>query len=161
MIEPIVKEVTVPVDTGRAFQVFTEQFGDWWPVASHSLSASDGKRPKRVTMTPGTSGAIIEELHDGSTANWGLVTAWEPGKLLSFTWHLRRPTSQQTDIIVEFFPEGETSRIRLVHQGWEAMGKDGANAREQYLSGWDIVVARYVAAASAYAVKTRTDHPRS
>ncbi|WP_114286489.1 SRPBCC domain-containing protein [Candidatus Halocynthiibacter alkanivorans] len=148
MIDPIVKELTVPVAPERAFDIFTRQIAQWWPGASHSLSASDGKLPRNITMTPGVGGCIEEELYDGSRASWGVITEWQPGRKLAFSWHLRRPEAQQTHVSVEFSASGSGTLLRLVHSDWDNMGAEAAAAREQYQSGWDVVLIECFAGAA-------------
>jgi activator of Hsp90 ATPase-like protein len=140
MIEPVVKELTVPVAPARAFDIFTRQFAQWWPVASHSLSASDGKLPRSITISPGIGGCIEEELHDGSRARWGVTTNWQPGRKLAFSWHLRHPEAEQTHVCIEFLPSGSGTLLRMVHSDWDNMGAEAVSAREQYNSGWDHVL---------------------
>ena len=70
-VEPIVKELLISVDAKRAFEVFTQDIGRWWPLASHSISASAGKTARGVSMIPGVGGSIVEIMHDGSKATWG------------------------------------------------------------------------------------------
>ena len=36
-IDPVVATVTVPCEPARAFELFTERIGTWWPVAGHSV----------------------------------------------------------------------------------------------------------------------------
>ena len=141
MIEPVVKELIVAVDAKRAFEVFTKEFGRSWPLASHSVSASAGKSARSVSMAPGVGGAIVEVMHDGSELIWGTITEWEPDKRLAFTWHLQRPESEQTHVRVTFSAQGAGTKVRLVHSGWEAHGADATKNRDQYLSGWDYVLA--------------------
>ncbi len=148
MIEPVKKEITVPVPPAHAFKVFTDEFANWWPVASHSLSGSAGKLPKTVTVTPGIGGKIVEKMHDGSLATWGVISEWEPGRKLAFSWHLRCPKDEQTHVCVEFFPDGTGTRVSLIHWGWEAIGDDAASSREQYDSGWDFVLGECFAGAA-------------
>lgn len=141
MIEPLVKELLVKVNTKRAFEMFTQDIGQWWPLASHSISAGDGKTARSVSMTPGVGGKIIEVMHDGQTATWGVITQWEAGKSLTFSWHLRRPESEQTLVSVKFMDHGAGAKVRLIHSGWEAQGDAAADNREHYNSGWDFVLA--------------------
>ena len=145
MIEPIIKEITVAAAQSDAFEVFTAQFAFWWPLATHSLSANDGKLPKTVVLKPGIGGAIEEELFDGRKANWGSITEWDPSRKLAFTWHLHRLKNEQTHVSVEFIPVGDSTRIRLVHAGWDEIGKNAADSRAQYQTGWDVVLAGFVA----------------
>ena len=139
MTEPITKEITVPVGPDRAFDIFTNGMAKWWPLDSHSLSASTGKIAKDVVITPRIGGAIIETLHDGTTADWGLVTQWKPGQEIAFTWHLRQPKAEQTLVTVTFRPKGDGTLVRLIHSDWDNMGASGQAQRDQYNSGWDLV----------------------
>jgi hypothetical protein len=36
-VEAVRKSVTVPATPGRAFELFTARFGEWWPLATHSV----------------------------------------------------------------------------------------------------------------------------
>ena len=38
MIDPVEKEVWVPVQPEVAFRRFTEELRTWWPMATHSVS---------------------------------------------------------------------------------------------------------------------------
>ncbi len=58
----------VPAPPGRAFEVFTARFGDWWPLATHSVGA---KEAAGVIFGAGVGGMIVETLADGSTTAWG------------------------------------------------------------------------------------------
>jgi hypothetical protein len=146
LIDPVIKEITVLATPDRAFQVFTAELASWWPLDSHSLSAMAGNRAKDVIMQPGVGGKIIEHMHDGSTVNWGVITDWDPGKKLGFTWHLRNPQSEQTHITVDFTEQGDHTSVRLTHQGWDGQGLQGGANRAQYQSGWDQVFVQCYAA---------------
>ena len=83
MTDPITKTLTVPLSPDRAFKLFTEEMSDWWPLESHSLSAQDGEPAASVTVTPEKDGPVTETKPDGSTAKWGTVTEWQPGRALA------------------------------------------------------------------------------
>ena len=55
---PIRKSVTVAAPAERAFTLFTEGFGTWWP-ASHTIGAAP---VRTVTIEPRAQAAIIAQL---------------------------------------------------------------------------------------------------
>ncbi|MGR3468082.1 MAG: metalloregulator ArsR/SmtB family transcription factor [Shimia sp.] len=139
-LDPIVKTLTVPLPPARAFEAFTRDLGTWWPVESHSLSAADDKTPQAVRIEPREGGQIIETKHDGTTAPWGRITGWEPGRRLAMSWHVGRPEEEATFIDVRFEAQGTGTRIILIHDGWAALGAQASATRSSYTTGWDRVL---------------------
>lgn len=75
--------VNVPID--RAFRVFTEKMGDWWP-ASHHIA----KTPfVEVVVESRAGGRWFERDERGNECDWGRVLHWEPPKQLLVSWHLQ------------------------------------------------------------------------
>lgn len=64
----VIKTVAVPVDPDRAFTIFTDRLGDWWPLAAHSLFRQSAAG---VTLEPRLGGDIVEESETGERAVWG------------------------------------------------------------------------------------------
>jgi uncharacterized protein YndB with AHSA1/START domain len=145
VIEELRKEVVVPGATDRAFHVFTEGLGTWWPLLTHSVGQ---KSAVTVTMDCRPGGRIVERVADGSKHVWGTITAWDPPERVEFTWHPGRPADNPTHIEVTFVAEGDGTRVVLEHRGWERW-QDGAQYRANYETGWNPVLARFVGAASA------------
>jgi uncharacterized protein YndB with AHSA1/START domain len=144
-VEPLRKSVTVPAAPQRAFEIFTAHFGEWWPLATHSVGI---EQAAGVTFGAGVGGRITETLADGSTSVWGTVTAWEPPHRVAFSWHAGTPEAEATQVEVTFTRGGPASTVvRLVHSGWEHR-PDGASAREGYDSGWEPVISRYAEVAA-------------
>jgi uncharacterized protein YndB with AHSA1/START domain len=141
---PIVKTLEINKSAGRAFQIFTEEIGAWWPVSTHSRARQDqGDRTEAVTIEPRVGGRIFETLQDGRELDWGEVLAWEPGALVEFSWQLGHPAERSTQVAVRFEPIGDQAcRLTLTHSGWERLGSDGAGRRESYHSGWEEVFGR-------------------
>jgi len=139
-LDPIVKTLAVPVSPERAFDLFTENLAAWWPLDTHSLSAFDGDLPKEVTVEREKGGKILEEKPDGSVHPWGTITAWEPGARFAMDWHVGRPEAEATFLDVRFEAQGAGTRITLIHDGWAALGDDGAKVRGGYYTGWDMVL---------------------
>ena len=40
-VEPIVRSVTVRCDSERAFRLFTEEMGSWWPIQTHARAVTE------------------------------------------------------------------------------------------------------------------------
>jgi uncharacterized protein YndB with AHSA1/START domain len=142
-LAPLTKTVTVPAPVDRAFALFTERIGAWWPLATHSVGA---ERATAVEMQCHLGGQIVETVADGSTHVWGTLTDWAPPHRVAFTWHPGRGADEATRVDVTFAARDEGTLVTLVHDGW-AGRPDGARARQGYDTGWDIVLANLPAAA--------------
>jgi len=73
-----------------------------------------------------------------------IVLAFQPGKMLSFTWNA--PTlfpnvrTQRTHVVVRFFSEGdERTRVTLWHDGW-GEGEEWDHAFDYFTRAWQQVV---------------------
>jgi DNA-binding transcriptional ArsR family regulator/uncharacterized protein YndB with AHSA1/START domain len=148
-IEPVERRVTVKVSPERAFQVFTEGFGTWWPLGTHSIGIEEVEpgeapvAPETAVIEPREGGRVFERHADGTELGWGTVTAWEPPRRVVIAWNPSRQDRPTTEIEVTFTPEGEGTRVDLIHRGWERLGPRGADVREGYASGWPGVLAGY------------------
>jgi hypothetical protein len=40
-LAPLRKTIAVPLAQSRAFELFTGRFGEWWPLATHSVGLDD------------------------------------------------------------------------------------------------------------------------
>lgn len=69
--------ITVEVAQERAFQVFTEQMGSWWPFATKSIGSAE---PETAVVEPRAGGRWYERGIDGSECEWGKVIAYEPSE---------------------------------------------------------------------------------
>jgi hypothetical protein len=74
-IEPIRQAVTVQCDPGRAFDLFTNQMGTWWPVDSYSRAVSEFQhedaKVAELVFQARMGGSILERLTDGRILPWG------------------------------------------------------------------------------------------
>jgi uncharacterized protein YndB with AHSA1/START domain len=135
-LAPVVKTVLVAAEPARAFEVFTSRFGDWWPLATHSV---DGAKAKGVVLDCCEGGEVVETTGDGSREVWGTVVEWEPPERLALTWHPGQPAEEATRVEVAFAAEGTSTRVTLTHSGWDGRSA-GAEARASYDSGWNAVL---------------------
>lgn len=152
MIPPIEKDLTVPTTPERAFRLFWQEMGQWWPLATHSISGMNGTPAAGVKVEPRLGGTIAEIAPDGSLCPWGIITEWQEGAALAFTWQLNRPASEATQVRITFSTSDAGTRVRLVHSGWEARGASAAEDRANYDKGWNgVFLTAFAAAARAVA----------
>lgn len=141
---PLVKEVVVAVPAERAWTVFIDEIGAWWPVATHSI---EPERVKEIAFEGRDGGRIVERWDDGTEWSWGEVDVWDPPRRVRFSWHPSRAPAASTEVEVTFTPEADGTRVRLEHRNWELLGPRARELRAGYDRGWDFVLGRYTAAA--------------
>jgi uncharacterized protein YndB with AHSA1/START domain len=150
---PVRKTITVPATPERAFEVFTEQFGRWWP-----RDYSIGTVPMAdFVIEPAAGGRWYELGEDGSECVTGHVTAFEPPHRLVLAWHLDGKWAYDPDpahaseVEVRFVAEGEDStRVELEHRHFDRHGPDAPAVRGavEDPSGWDHCLNAYLALVS-------------
>jgi DNA-binding transcriptional ArsR family regulator len=142
-IDPVVKTLELEVTPEHAFDVFVNNMGAWWPVLTHSVAIEE---VQDVLVDDRVGGTIREVTRDGVEHEWGTITAYTEGERIQFTWHPGAPADQSTHVDVRFDAAGSGTRVTLLHTGWEVRGDDGKRIRDNYDSGWELVLAPYVAA---------------
>lgn len=130
----------------HAFEVWTTRVSAWWPKG-HSAS---GDPNTRVVLEPREGGRIFERTGDGTEIDWGEITLWSPPRRLGYSWHITRDRSDATDVELTFVDLGDgTTRLEIVHSGWERLGAQGREWREANTSGWGALIPNFVVAAEA------------
>jgi uncharacterized protein YndB with AHSA1/START domain len=121
---PIRKMVRVKVTQTRAFALFTQDFGKWWP-ASHSI----GKSPlKHAIVEQHAGGRWYEVGEDGSQCEWGKVLEWQPPNRILLAWQINSQWQFDADLLTEievrFHAEGEgLTRVELEHRFIDRYGE--------------------------------------
>jgi uncharacterized protein YndB with AHSA1/START domain len=135
--EAVRKTIVVDASPETAFRVFTDQIETWWPLATHGVFGDDAERLAFI------DGELVETAKDGRKEVWGRVLDWEPSRRLRMTW---RPgfdaDMADTELELRFAPEGEETRVELVHGGWERL-VNGATSRSNYDGGWVGVLEKF------------------
>jgi hypothetical protein len=146
-------EVTVPIDRERAFELFTEEIGTWWPSDTHKIAEG----PVTEVFEAREGGRWYELAEDGSQCTVGTILEWDPPSRFLMTWELTPPHWQRetdleraTKIEVRFDEADGGTRVALEHRGFEAYGEAGATMRGQVSGegGWPMLMERYVQVAS-------------
>jgi Activator of Hsp90 ATPase homolog 1-like protein len=139
-VEPVRRSVNVDRPVEDAFRVFTEEIGNWWPLGTHSKAADrDGVEAETAVLEGRTGGRLYERVSDGTEADWGKITVWEPPHRVAFEWHV---TGTPTEVEVRFAPEGDGTRVELEHRGFDRL-ENGSARRDSYHGGWGSVLGRY------------------
>jgi len=58
----------------------------------------------------------------------------------STRWSRARPARRSSISRIAFEASGASTRVRVVHSGWERLGVDAADTRASYASGWPTVL---------------------
>ncbi len=136
--EPTVrKTLVVEAPAARAFEVFTDPIGAWWPLGTHARST---ELAETAILQGREGGRASRRRRDADEADWGRVLVWEPPRRVVFTWEITQPA---TEVEVRFTPEGDATRVDLEHRGWERLGSEGEQRRQSYDEGWSYVLSRY------------------
>lgn len=117
--EPIQQSIHVDCPFEEAFRLFTEGFGEWWPLGAKS---KPGGRERRCEIEPGVGGRVLERSGSGVEHEWGTVTAWNPPSKLEFSWNPGGSRDGRQTVSVEFQKDADGTRVSLTHRGWQFAG---------------------------------------
>jgi len=144
VIEPLRLSYEIACAPEHAFEVWTTRVSTWWPKG-HSVS---GNPETCVVLEPRPGGRIFERTPDGTEIDWGEITLWNPPRRLGYLWYIKRDRNDATDVELTFVDLGDgTTRLEIVHTGWERLGAEGPAWRDANTSGWSALLPHFVAAA--------------
>jgi uncharacterized protein YndB with AHSA1/START domain len=150
-MEPIRRSVTVELDPERAFRLFTEEMGSWWPVEMHSRAVDEYReenlKVERIEFQTRVGGQVLEHMSDGRALPWGKVLAWEPPDRFVLGWHPSSSDRPPTEVEVRFTAAAEGTLVELEHRGWEHLGPAVDEVYGSYGAGWEPTLERFRAAA--------------
>ena len=150
---PVVRAITVATSRDRAFKVFTEQIGTWWPK-EYSIGDAD---MADFVVEPKVGGRWYEVGVDGGECDTGRVLVYEPPERVVFAWHLNGEwqfdpdPDHASEVEVRFVAEGPNSTlVELEHRGFERHGDTapGVHGAVSDSSGWNYCLERFAAAAA-------------
>ncbi len=140
MIEPLIEQFSVDCGLEAAFALWTEHTTLWWPK-SHKLT---GDPNAAVLIEARIGGRIYERASDGRELDWGEVQLWEPPGLLAYLWHIGVDRRAATQVEIRFSSlDAQTTKVRIVHSGWERLGDKGQSWRDRNARGWSGVLPLY------------------
>ena len=133
--------VTVGVDPGTAFSVFTEEIDRWYRRGLATMGGHLPARPATLRFEPGVGGRLLETGgEDPQERERGRVTVWEPGERLVFV----DGRGTEVDVTFEAIPDdgtdpagdgtGDRTRVVLEHRGLDQVPPEVAARLAKY--GW-------------------------
>lgn len=146
-----VRTVAVPIE--KAFRIFTESFGSWWPADYHIGAAELAT----AVIEPHVGGRWYEVGVDGSECDWGRVLVWEPPHRLVLMWQINgewqfdADPERASEIEIRFV-EGESGDtvVELEHRHIERLvAAQAAYDAVGGTGGWGSILDRFVTAVSA------------
>jgi uncharacterized protein YndB with AHSA1/START domain len=144
------RTIVVRAGRARAFAVFTEGIGTWWPPEHHILQAELAE----MVFEPRVGGRIVDRGVDGSECAWSRVLAYDPPDHfvmswdIGLDWQIETDPSRTSEIEVTFTDQGDgTTLVALEHRhldrhgdGWQGMRSAVADP-----NGWQVGLDRLAA----------------
>jgi len=131
----ITKSVVLPCRPDRAFALFTEHAGLWWPAERRHT------RDTASVIRMEASGRFFERSSDGTEVELGVVRLFEPASRLLLDWYPGTSRANPTQVEVTFEAVNDGTRV-TVHHGPGAAGPDVFNRNAAAYGGsWDVVLA--------------------
>jgi uncharacterized protein YndB with AHSA1/START domain len=151
-VEPIRQTVTVRCPPERAFKLFTEHMGTWWPVESYSRAVSEFKdedvRVERLEFQARKGGSVLEHLSDGRILPWAKIIGWHPPRRVLMAWRPHSSPEPPTEVEVTFTARGDGTIVDVEHRGWDRLSEDFREGLyDVYARGWITTLGLFAAAA--------------
>ena len=137
------RSVSVDAPIERAFSLFTDGIGTWWPPDHHIL---EGELADMV-FEPRVGGHVYDRGVDGSECRWARVLAYEPPNRVVFSWDINTSWQIETDlektseVEVRFTAEGpDRTYVELEHRHLDRHGAGWERVRDAVGSpnGWNL-----------------------
>jgi uncharacterized protein YndB with AHSA1/START domain len=135
--------ITVEAPIERAFSMFTEGIGAWWPPEHHILEAELAE----MVFEPYEGGHVFDRGTDGSECRWARVLTYEPPSRVVISWDINPRWQIETDpertseVDVRFTAEGpDRTHVELEHRNLDRHGEGWEQMRDAVGSpgGWDL-----------------------
>jgi hypothetical protein len=115
----------------RAFTIFTQEMGTWWPAGHHIIEAELAE----MRLEPHVGGRVYDVGVDGSECTWAHVLAYEPPGRFAFSWDItpawkvEPDPARRSEVEVRFIAVApDRTRVELEHRelqrhgdGWEEL----------------------------------------
>lgn len=133
--------IVVDASIDRAFSIFTDDIGTWWPSEHHILQSELSE----MVFEPRQGGHVYDRGTDGSECRWARVLAYEPPTRfviswdINMRWQIESDLERTSEVEVRFFSEGPSStRVELEHRNLERHGEGWEQFRDALGSpdGW-------------------------
>lgn len=145
MGDDVVLSYDLPCPASRAFLVYVDDIGSWWP----GHLTADPALFEGLRIEPRVGGRVYARYRD-EEVDWGEVSAIETGRRVQHTLTVPHRSAASTTVTVTFLDHDTGSRMTFRHTPWS-----GVDALGQTKFGeWPIILGHYVEA-----VRTASRHP--
>jgi uncharacterized protein YndB with AHSA1/START domain len=143
----VTRSIVVDAPVERAFNVFTEDIGSWWPPEHHIIQTMS-----HMVFEPKVGGHVYDVATDGSECRWSRVLAYEPPSRVVFSWDIstqwqvENDPSKTSEVEVRFVPEGDRrTRVEIEHRHLDRHGEgwEGIAAAVADTGGWELGLTRF------------------
>jgi uncharacterized protein YndB with AHSA1/START domain len=146
-------QITVPVDIDRAFSLFADRIGDWWPI-ENTFARVEGVPESLAGISIDTvaGGRWFERLTDGRALIWGRVIAFDRPNRLTLTWQIAADGRPEPDperastVDVTFTQSIDATTVSIDHRDFERHGPEAGQIWQQAMNsdeGWPKFLERY------------------
>jgi len=116
----VVVTTAVAPDASTTFALFAEDVNTWWKLGPRFRGPGGTLR-----FEPGEGGRLVQRDTDGSEFEFGRISVWKPGDRLVFGWRNRNfANGELTEVEVRFEAVGASTRVTVIHRGWDALRPD-------------------------------------
>lgn len=131
----VVKSVDLRCAPDRAFSLFTERAGEWWPADRRHL---EDNAPTVIRIE--SSGRFFERSSEGIEVELGVARVFEPPHRLLIDWYPGTGPASPTEVEVRFEAIDAGTRVTVTH----GPGRAGTEAFDRHAAGyarsWDLVL---------------------
>jgi uncharacterized protein YndB with AHSA1/START domain len=147
-------EIVVEAPIERAFSVFTEGIGSWFPPEYNLLPVPIAER----VFEPHVGGNVYDRGIDGSECRWGRVLAYEPPTRVVISWDINPQWQIETnpektsEVEVRFVTEAAgRTRVELEHRNLDRHGEGWEQSRDAVggEGGWPGCLQRFAEVVAA------------
>jgi uncharacterized protein YndB with AHSA1/START domain len=140
--------IVVEAAIERAFSVFTEGIGTWFPPEYNLLDVAIAER----VFEPRVGGRVYDRGEDGSECQWARVLAYDPPNRVVFSWDISpqwqivSDPEKTSEVEVRFISEAPgRTRVELEHRNLDRHGDGWEQVRDSVRSegGWPYALQRF------------------
>jgi uncharacterized protein YndB with AHSA1/START domain len=131
----IVKSVLLRCAPDRAFALFTEQAGEWWPDERRHTD------DHASVICIDADGPFFERAADGTEVQLGRVRTFAPPHRLALDWFPGTGPAEPTFVEVDFEPVDGGTRVTVSHGAGAAPQATYDDNAHGYERSWELVLA--------------------
>ena len=106
----IEKSVFLTITPQEAFDLFTTQIGQWWPVDRRHLNDPNS------ALFLLESGRFYERAADGTELDLGRVRSWQAPHRILLDFYIGTDAAHPTEVDIRFVAEADGTRVSVSHR---------------------------------------------